>query len=85
MNKKAFYSTAELAKILGISRVAVFQQIKDGKIPAMKVGRSYIVDAKDVPHVSGGALRDADRRMIHTSVQRTVKEYGETLKLLGTE
>jgi len=32
MENKQFYSSVELAKILGISRIAIFKQIKKGKI-----------------------------------------------------
>ncbi|MBU0578287.1 helix-turn-helix domain-containing protein [Patescibacteria group bacterium] len=38
-----FISTAEAAKILGISRVSVFNKIKSGDIKAVKVGRNYII------------------------------------------
>ncbi len=40
---KEYYSIPELAKHLGISRIAVFKQIKRGKINAIKIGRSYAI------------------------------------------
>ncbi len=48
MNQKDFYTTAELAKILGISRVAVFKKIKNGTIKAQKIGRNFVVFKKDI-------------------------------------
>lgn len=48
MVKKDFYTTAELAKILGISRIAVFKRIKNGTIKAQKIGRNFIVFEKDI-------------------------------------
>ena len=42
-------SIAQLAKKLGISRIAVYQRIKSGKIPAVKAGRNYIISAQDSP------------------------------------
>ena len=38
-----YISAAELAKILGISHVAVFKRIKSGKIKAIKIGRTYAI------------------------------------------
>jgi len=46
--QKDFYTTAELAKILGISRIAVFKRIKNGSIKAQKNGRNFVVFKKDV-------------------------------------
>ena len=37
MKKEELLSTTELAQILGISRIAVYRKIKDGKIKAMKM------------------------------------------------
>lgn len=48
MNKD-FYTTAELARILGISRVAVFKRIKNGSIKAQKLGRNFVIFKKDIP------------------------------------
>ena len=43
-----FYSTPEVGKILGISRIAVFKKIKTGKLRAMKVGKGYVVAKSDL-------------------------------------
>lgn len=47
MNDK-FYSTPEVARILGISRIAVFKKIKTGKLKAMKVGKGYVIAKNDL-------------------------------------
>src|SRR3989338_2240547 len=47
MDKKLL-STIEVAKILGISRVAVFKKIKSGSIKAQKVGRNFVIFKKDI-------------------------------------
>lgn len=87
--KAIFISVAELAKMLGISRIAVFNKIKKGQIPAHKIGRSYAVSMEDVTdfiHNSGATiLTDSKKVEIERAVERVVKEYGETLKLLGKE
>ena len=48
MGKKDFYTTSELAKILGISRIAVFKRIKNSSIKAQKAGRNFVVFKKDI-------------------------------------
>ena len=87
--KTLFISVAELAKILGISHVAVFKKIKKGQIPAQRVGRSYVISMEDVSHLIHGSesdiLTEAKKEEIESAVEKVVKEYGETLKLLGKE
>jgi excisionase family DNA binding protein len=48
MEHKDFYTTAELAKILRISRIAVFKKIKSGIIKAQKIGRNFVIFKKDI-------------------------------------
>lgn len=87
--KKAYISVAEFAKILGISRVAVFNRIKKGQIPAEKIGRSYAISMDFVDDIAQGidikTLSDEQKEVIKKAVEKTVKEYGETLRLLGKE
>lgn len=48
MELKEFYTTKELANLLGISRVAVFNRIKKGDIKAQKMGRNFVIFKKDI-------------------------------------
>lgn len=89
-DKKATYiSVAQLAKILGISRIAVFNKIKKGQIPAEKIGRSYAISMGHVHEIISGSnsgfLTEDNKKEIKKAVERVVREYGETLKLLGRE
>ena len=77
-------SSTELAKILGISRVAVFKRIKAGQIKAVKVGRNYVINKDDLGGILNDDLTRKDKEMINKAVKRTIKEYGETLELLRT-
>jgi len=80
---KDFISTMEAAKILGISRVAVFNKIKSGEIQAMKVGRNYIIARDEIMKTpKKGELSNKKKEAIDRGVDRVIKEYGETLKLL---
>jgi excisionase family DNA binding protein len=87
--KTTFISIAELAKILGISRIAVFNKIKRGQIPAERIGRSYAISMDDVSHIIHGPIQNVltedKKKDIGTAVEKVVREYGEALKLLGKE
>lgn len=78
-------TTAEVARLLGVSRVAVFKNIKSGAIKAQKVGRNYVIRKADLPIEVGGELTNQKKRVIDEAVERTVREYGEALRLLGKE
>lgn len=83
MPNKNFLTTAELAKLLGISRVAVFKKIKKGEIKAEKIGRNFVIHKKDLGIILGKVLSKEDKSEIEKAVKKLVKEYGKTLKLLG--
>lgn len=46
--EKDFYTTTELAKVLGISRISVFKRVRQGSIKAVKMGRDFIIFKKDL-------------------------------------
>jgi len=83
--EKQLLSTTEAAEILGVSRVAIFKKIKSGAIKARKIGRNFVIDKKELPAILGEVLSEEKKRNIEKAVKKTVKEYGETLKLLGKE
>lgn len=82
---KDFFSTSDVAKLLGISRIAVFKKIKSGDIRAEKKGRNFVVHRKNLPDILGTVLRETKKQEIERAVKKTVEEYGETLRLLGKE
>jgi len=84
MDKK-YISIPEAAKIMGLSRIAVFRKVKNGEIPAIKIGRTYAIAANSLDSLIGKALNETQKKEIDSAVRKTVKEYGETLKLLGRE
>ena len=85
MENRELITTAELAKILGISRIAVFKRIKRGQIRAIRVGRNFVIPKDSLPEVLGQVLSKKSKREIETAVKKTVREYGQTLRLLGNE
>ena len=74
-----------LARMLGISRVAVFLKVKAGEIRARKIGNIYAIDEREVAKIVGYRLTKKIKKEIERAVQKTVQEYGETLRLLGKE
>lgn len=85
MDKTKYVSIAQLAKFLGISRIAVYKKVKKGQIKAIKIGRNYAIPARYITEIFGKDLKPKEKAEIDKAVKRTVKEYGEVLKLLGKE
>lgn len=83
---RQFYSSTELAKILGVSRVTIFNRIKRGEIKATKVGRNFVIDSDDINFGIGArAVQEEDKQSLARAVKKVVADYGETLRLLGSE
>ncbi len=83
--KSEYLTIAELAKILGISRIAVYKKVKKGQIKAVKIGRSYAIPRRAIANILGHDLSGQEKREIEEAVNKTIEEYGEALKLLGRE
>ena len=87
--EKKYVSVTELAKMLGISRVAVFNKIKKGQIPAEMIGNAYAIPYAAVENLiqskDTNVLPEDDKKEIEEAVKKVVDEYGETLKKLGEE
>jgi len=83
--KKEFITIPELAQILGVSRIAVYKRVKKGDIKAKKVGKVYLIPYTYVESILGKGLTEKDKKEIEDAVKKTVREYGEVLKLLGRE
>lgn len=85
MENKGLLTTTEVAKILGISRIAVFKKIKNGQIKAQRVGKNFVISKNTLHEILEEVLSPARKKEIEAAVKKTVKEYGQTLKLLGRE
>lgn len=71
-------SIREVADVLGLSRVQVFNLVRDRKIPAEKVGRNYVILKTDLD-------KYINEDWINKPVRRVVREHRETLIRLGDE
>lgn len=84
---KIFFSTIEVAKLLHISRIAVFQKIKQGLIKAEKIGKNYAIPREEIEHLLeiNKNLTEKDKKEINDAVRRAVNEYGQAIRMLGKE
>ena len=85
MRRKEYITIPELAKLLGVSRIAVYKKVKSGEIKASKIGKTYAIPKEYLMGILGKSIKEKDKRAIDRAVKKTVKEYGEVLKLLGRE
>jgi excisionase family DNA binding protein len=85
MEKSEYITIPELAKILGLTRIAVYKRVKKGQIKAIKVGRNYAIPKKYISDILGRTLTEKAKKEIDSAVKKTVREYGEVLRLLGNE
>lgn len=89
MEGKAYFSIAEVAQILGLSRTAVYNKVKKRQIEAIRIGRSFAISdetiKKLIKSIKGSPLGDKEKKEIDKVVARTINQYGETLKRLGAE
>lgn len=81
---KRFLTTSEAAKVLGISRVAVFKRIRKGSLRALKVGHRYLIEPKEVGLLYR-ELTERDKKRIHLTVKKVLREYGDVIQKLGHE
>jgi excisionase family DNA binding protein len=85
MSKKGYVTIPELAKNLGVSRIAVYNHVKKGEIAAQKAGKIYIITDKTVTNILGKEMTTRSKKLIDKAVHRTVREYGDVLKKLSGE
>lgn len=80
-----YITIPELAKLLGISRIAVYKKVKKGQIKAQKIGRNYVISDPDVQKVLKRKMGGKEKVRIDAAIKRTVLEYGQVLKWLSKE
>jgi excisionase family DNA binding protein len=85
MKSQEYITIAQLAKVLGITRIAVYKKVKKGQVPAQKIGKMYVIPKKYIDEILGKTLSESEKKEIDAAVKKTVTDYGEVLKLLGKE
>ena len=82
---KEYLTIPELARLLGVSRIAIYNRVKKGQIPATRIGRTYIITDRTIKNILGKEVSAKGKKQIDAAVHKTVREYGEVLKKLGRE
>ncbi len=85
MSNQRYITIPELAKLLGVSRIAIYNRVKKGQIPATRIGRTYVITDRTIANILGKTVTREGKQRIDAAVRKTVQEYGEVLKLLGKE
>ena len=85
MTNEKYITIPELAKLLGVSRIAIYKRVKKGQIPATKIGRTYVITDQTIANILGKNVTRRRKKQIDTAVRKIVLEYGEVLKQLGKE
>ncbi|MBM3297007.1 MAG: helix-turn-helix domain-containing protein [Candidatus Aminicenantes bacterium] len=85
MKEKEFITIPQLARLLGISRIAVYRKVKKGEIGATRIGRNYAIPKERLEDILGKTLKETAKKEIDKAVKKTVLEYGEALRRLADE
>jgi excisionase family DNA binding protein len=85
MVNEKYITIPELAKLLGVSRIAIYNRVKKGQIPATRIGRTYVITDQTIANILGKEVTRTGKQRIDAAVRKTVQEYGEVLKQLGKE
>jgi len=85
MKGEKYLTIPQLAKILGLTRIAVYKKVKKGQIKSIRIGKNFAIPIKEVDKISGKTLSEEDKKTIDRAVNKTINEYGEVLKKLGRE
>jgi len=85
MANERYLTIPELARLLGVSRIAIYNRVKSGQIPATKIGKTYVITDQTIATILGKEVTREGKKLIDAAVHKTVQEYGEVLKKLGKE
>ncbi|MCL5093921.1 MAG: excisionase family DNA-binding protein [Patescibacteria group bacterium] len=84
MKRHDLISVKQASEITGYSRMHIIRLIKEGKIKAERIGRSYAVYRDSLGDIYKEITQEEKER-VHNAVDKVIKDYSETLKKLGKE
>ena len=64
-----YITIPQLAKMLGVSRVTVYRKVKSGKIPATKIGHTYVISDEEMDKILGNQLSEDAKKQIDDAVK----------------
>ncbi len=81
-----FFTTTQAAELLSVSRITIFRWIKNGSLKAAKIGRNYVLPKDEIyKRLYNLSLSTIQKSDINTLINKTIKDYGETIRMLGRE
>ena len=69
MDKSHYITTSELAKMLGISRVAIHKKIQSGEIKGIAMGRNYVVEKNSLPSEIKERIKEEKKQTIEQIIE----------------
>ena len=82
---KEYYSTTDVANIFRVSRKTIFIWIKNGEMKAIKPGRNYVIPHSSIVEKLGKTLGTEKKNEIERVIDKAIKDYEQTFRLLGKE
>ena len=81
MTQKKYITLPQYAKLLGMTRQAIWYRVKKGEIPAQKIGGIYVVNVSALTKT----ITDKNKDQIKAGVKKIATEYKELLEWLSKE
>jgi excisionase family DNA binding protein len=72
MKKQEYLTIPQVAKILGISRIAVYKKVRSGQIKAQRIGRIYAIPRKKILGNIERKLTEKTKRRINATVRKAM-------------
>lgn len=87
LKEKNYITIPELAKLLGISRIAVFKKVKKGHIEAIRIGRNFAISTDyiktHIADIETILLKEEKFTETEKVINKAFTDYGEVFKRLG--
>lgn len=81
---KRYLTTSQTAELLGVTRATIFNWIKNKKLPALKIGKAYLIELKHLG-LDDKEPSPKSKAEIKKAVKKVIQEYGEAIRKLGKE
>ncbi len=79
IEKQRYLTIKQVADLLGVSRIAVFQKVKKGLITGEKIGRNYVIPSDHIDGILGKTLGEKDIQRLNTCLERISSDFGGIL------
>ncbi len=73
MDQTKYITTSDLARLLGITRVAIFKKIKSGELKAIQFGRNYVIEKVSLPQEIKQQLKKGEKTAVQKVLELGVK------------